>query len=802
MSFKNFYKQREEGKVELYEAYEEFYLAEALENESTVEMTDEGGRKILGSFKGTTFDKNDTYTYYEKLEDVPSEYKKDRELVITFSTQGQGFKKTESGDIQLPGQFVAKLLMVTNDSKIKDIFDESKLFSKVNIKRILKKLGKEFDVDEKLYNKTIIDYIDGLKESPYTAATYRDFKDLVNIRDVSIDGDRKFNAYKVEFIKDVEKFSKEEKGTNKNVHIVSDSQAEYIFFGSETNTRNAQVAYKSYAEGGNEKTTKELELARFYLTTEDGTLLDVVYNLKQSESLPEKLLKVIDVEKKEKRSIIREYYKEHENAQVLGVYLPNAKAIYNKVVELNVAEDAPYENAKFQKVVAPLFAAIKKVNAEQDVKVYMDKLEERLKKGKLKDFLAVLSYAAGVSEFFKDVVKYSEPHVIFAQIGKFIKAESNKMKYKEMEDYGKVSTVDFVISNVDGDELVKLIEKKNTNLVAHSDGSINVVDDEDVVLANYFQVSLKENKKESSLGRNMELVKKKFGTHIKGADKLHESIDLLNEGILDKLSELGKKGFEKLKALGANFIEKIKIISTHLKEFFAKALVNFTKLSDENLSKAVEELYGDLALNEALRNIQVKKYADNLFKKENAEEIYKNAEIKLLQLAYKHSKGKNVSIEIIPTKVEKLEPKHFINQIFHFTFLNTFEELFIRGGEGTKEAMQKVTEEIVDLYAESIFGATKLPLWKVFKYTGEEKVSYQLIGSKDEYKTNKKEKLKGVTNDVILLKLVGKTSDRFWNIMCLVDIMNEKGEQVYSRYEIGYTDNMSSSAKFKEDLSD
>jgi hypothetical protein len=113
-----------------------------------------------------------------------------------------------------------------------------------------------------------------------------------------------------------------------------------------------------------------------------------------------------------------------------------------------------------------------------------------------------------------------------------------------------------------------------------------------------------------------------------------------------------------------------------------------------------------------------------------------------------------------------------------------------------------VINNIVDLYAESIFGATKLPLWKVFKFDiGSDKAPYTLMGKKDEFKKDRKEKLGKIGQDIILMKLRGKVGDKFWYIDCLVDVFNENSKQVYSEYEIGWTNGgRSSSAKFNKDI--
>jgi hypothetical protein len=678
MSFKDFYKEKEGEDKELLEAYESYYLAESFDNGADVKITgDDGKKKILDKLPGVAdYSVEDVYTYYDNLEAVPADFRKNRELIVSFGTKGGDFSKNVDGDITFPSGIRADILSLTNDKRIKEIFEGSALFSKDNVKGWLKEftksVEKELEGDEpKKYQKTILDYLSNLESKPFESLTLRDFKDNSKIIKCVIDGDSFFNKFKTSFFQFVEKKVSEVKGKagNKDVIPVTDSEFEYILFGTPHNNEVFSKAYSNLSK-------TEFKPNRYFLLTPDETLLEIVYDENQPDTTPEKTLKATNPDKKGKA--VKEYKKQHENAQVLGVFLPNAKAILTKVIgmESDVDKANPISSKAFSKVVEPIRKAISSSNEKQDVKTYLGWLESNFDTLTFSDFVDILSYAAGVSEFFKGVVNYPNPNVIFAQITKFVSAESKKLKYKGEEDYGKVSTVDFVVTDVDGDDLVASIRNKESELVPAENGSINVVIDGKIV-ANYFQVSLKTNAKTSSLGRNMELVKKKFGNHISKAGSIHESIDLLNEGIFDKLSELGKKGFEKLKELGKGVLEKIYNVAKALKAWASTEIKSFIKLNDVNVYKAIQALYGDLELNEArtVKNMDIPSIAAKLFAKEDKEDIYKKAHALVLAELKNLQNGNvvgNVCVDIEDAKIEELKVTHFLHQIHHISLSFTY----------------------------------------------------------------------------------------------------------------------------------
>lgn len=808
MSFKDFYKGQEDVIKDLLEAYESFYLAESLENGTTVTLIGTGGKKVREYFPGTTYDTEDVFTYYEDLKSVPAEYKSDRELVVTIGWAGGKFQLTTDGDYMIPSGIRTGLLAYTTNEKVKEILSSGGVFEKGNVSKWLKEYSKESPLDTKtknLYIKTLSDYFNSLDSKPFEAGVGKEFEKRINVKNIKIDSDehfKQFQAFKVDVMKYLLEKAKDIKGI-KDYSIVSGNELEYIMFGSEFNTKVFEKAYSYASQTKSEKPeeskfTNNIKLGRYYLVTPDETLYDVVYNEMQPAASLENTIRAIDTEKKQQ--VVKEYKMDHENSQVLGVFVPTAKSILEKVSSF----EGDVKGSKFKSIIAPLVSGIKKALDSQDVKSYLQKLLEKIEGDELekKDYETILAYVAGVSEFFKDVVKYSNPNIIFAQISEFRKAESDKMKYKKEEDYGWVSTVDFVVSDVDGDDLISFIKNKKTNLVAEKNGSINVVDEEGKVLANYFQVSLKSSTKGSSLGRNAALAQKKFGKHISKGDKLHEEVDLLNESILSKLSELGKKGFEKLKELGKGVLDKIVRLATSLRKFASTNIKEFIKESDINLNNAIKELYGDLELTEAFRNIDVKPYCAKLFAKENNKEIYMKGQAKIKDMLEKLNNKKttnNLLVNVDVIDPAELTVENFYNQIFHYTFLLTFSELFVKAMAGERKELVSVINDIVDLYAESMFGATKLPLWKVVKF-GVDETPYKLLGSKDEFKAGRKEKLSVVSSDVVLIELHGNTSNKWWYMKCLVDLLNESGKQVQSLYELGYNDKMSTSAKFKEDF--
>jgi len=835
MSFKQFYKEVSNGVVELNEALEAFYLSESLSSGNRVKLLPTGLQKIKSRLEGAehpALNVNE-FTYYEKLSSVPSKEKSDRELLVIFATKKLFFKKLLNKEMNtVQTDFITELASVTVDSR-DEKYDEklgnvAKKYSKELVEKLIKEYASSDSVREsytkeeiKKYSKDLLAHFESVEAFNVNLATKYN-KSIPKTEDVAYSDFagtalRGFGA----FIRDY----------NASVGIantlISDEDLDFLLFGSDKNTQAFERAYASYMKP-KEDTPKILKLNRFYLYSESAeSLLEVVYNEEQKDTTPVEILSPIEEgeeketkggkETKEPKFNVKISVKDHENFQVLGVYFPKAAETYHEIVDYveKNGQEGNVKSERFKSIIKPLTVAIQRYIDEADrPQLIVKTLNDILDKGNFNDILRVVAYAAGVSKFKHDKAP-NHHHVVFEGMNgaKGYRAlEASKMGYKadSGDEYGKATTADFILSNVDNKELLNLIKAPNNKLEAASNGSINVVDGEGKVLANYFAVSLKSIKNESgSIGRTHSLVKKTAGDILPSAEKqlFGESVSVeqmlnINEGVFAKLSELGQKGLLKLKELGANFVAKVVKLSQYLRSVTKSSVQKFVTMVNAYLPKAYAALYtSQLQEAEEFKNTNIIKMVEDLFAREDKVALFNRANERITTELKKINNGKVVGNVFVDVKVgtpKKLEANSFKRQIFHYAFIVTFQQLFINGMSESRKQVVEAIHTIVDLYAEAIFGATKLPLWRVYRYQGSDSAVYDNAMSKDSFKKDKKEKLEALAKDMILMHFRGDTADGHLYIDFLVDPIDDEGKQTYATYELGYagSEGVSSSAVF------
>lgn len=836
MSFKQFYKEVSNGVVELNEALEAFYLSESLSSGNRVKLLSTGLQKIKSRLEGAehpALDANE-FTYYEKLSSVPSKEKSDRELIVIFAAKKLAFKKLLDKELNtVQTDFIVELALITADSR-DEKYDEKlgnvgKKYSKELVEKLLKDYTSSDSVREvytkeeiKKYSKDLLAHFES--EDAFNSDLASKFNKIIpKTEDVAF---KKFIGSGISgFGEFLQKYNKEVGTANT---VLSDEDLDFLLFGSDKNTQEFERAYASYMKKKND-VPKTLKLNRFYLYSETAkTLLEVVYNEEQKDTTPIEILSPLDAgeekkeskdgkEKKEKKFNVDVSGKDHENFQVLGVYFPKATETYHEIIDYieKNGQEGNVKSERFKSIIKPLTVAIQRYIDEADrPQLIVKTLKDILEQGNFNDILRVVAYAAGVSKFKHDKAP-NHHHVVFEGMNgaKGYRAlEASKMGYKadSGDEYGKTTTADFILSNVDNKELLNLIKAPSNKLEAASNGSINVVDGEGKVLANYFAVSLKSIKNESgSIGRTHSLVKKTAGDILPSAEKqlFGESVTVeqilnINEGVFAKLSELGQKGLLKLKELGANFVAKVVKLSQYLRSVTKSSIQKFVTMVNAYLPKAYAALYTtQLQEAEEFKNTNIVKMVEDLFAREDKVALFNRANERITTELKKINNGKVVGNVFVDVKVgtpKKLEANSFKRQIFHYAFIVTFQQLFINGMSESRKQVVEAIHTIVDLYAEAIFGATKLPLWRVYRYQGADSAVYDNAMSKDSFKKDKKEKLEALAKDMLLMHFRGDTADGHLYIDFLVDPIDDEGKQTYATYELGYagSEGVSSSAVF------
>jgi hypothetical protein len=833
MGFKQFIDGEKSELLKLNEALESFYLTESLENGQRVKINSVGGDKLSSALVSKY---GQYYTYFDKQ---PKTSPENIELVISFGNTGASFKR-DGDKYTIPNKFYQELVSVSKAAggrakSLSNVVSNAKIITKNDfetavdeVEAIMIEKGYE-EANIKLIAKTMKEKVDNddLAVLTSTSNAKKDFVEILK----NVGGP--YTKKRAEFgwdnfalrvgnvletvFKEKTKGKKEDGTVSAGGRIdvkVSKEELLQLMFGTKGNTEKFEKTYNTlYGEGGGESKdfAKELKLGRAYFASEkDDSFIQIVYNQLQKASTPEEMFTPT------KGKLFTG--KVHETAQTIGVYFPKAKEVFSKFAAIGAKVDTEASiagNKELEKIIAPLYAAIDKAIGE-DNKEDLVTLKAQLGDASIGEVAQTFLYAIGVSEFTKNVVKFSNPHILFDSMSEFYKAEAEKMKIdKEGDEYGKTSTVDMIITNVPAGDLLKLMRDEDTTLEG-KDGAVLVMKGGKVA-ASYYQITLKKTTDTSSIGRNMRLVIKKFGDQFVGnASKLHEA---LNEGLADKLSEIAKKGVSKLKELGSSFISKVKELAKMLRVWAGSFIDSLVNSTTEKIPSTVAELYPSL-LTEGevydkvtamgMKKRDVIPFLEEMISEKGADKVYEsykaaNGKIEaLLNKMGNGTKKNNVLINITVDEVTSAEfkstPVRFlVRQLFHYATLETFQKLLKDGQSGKKVA--EVSSHIVDLFAEATFGSTTLPVWRV--YSGEQKGDlYQLLGTKESFTSERKGRMENLKNDVVLITFTGNTKDANLYMRCLVDIVNGDSKQTYAQYELGYInkgDGISANAKFTKE---
>lgn len=479
---------------------------------------------------------------------------------------------------------------------------------------------------------------------------------------------------------------------------------------------------------------------------------------------------------------------ENEDIQVLGLFF-DAKELMNQISKFQASHQdlkIPFENKEFRSIVKPFEDAL---NASDDFKSFNGVIKKSYQKFSYSDWLNICQLANGMTQFRKDVVKISKPYIIFDKIPKFKELEAEKMGYKEDGDYGKVSTTDVIVSNIPGDDVLTYLESPDIKLVP-DDQAVSIMKDGKSV-GKFWQVSLKISTKYSQLGRSQKYFSKIYGMQVKGKD-VYESLNyeqVLSEGILEKLSDTAKKGAKFLKEVGKKFYDKIKYLFLALKEWSGSLRDKLTKEVSTQIVEDARRLYGK-ALTESVKE-DISNMIITLLN--NPEKNWEMANEKINILGGDLMK---MNSSIVTTKFSTAykPPKYtenvFKKQIFSYSFMLALKKVL----ENSKNPLEKYIEELLGLYIEAVFGATQLPLWKVYS-TINDHAPYEYVGTKESSKEFRKGNiLKNLKNDGLpLVYTLFQPTKGFHTIdmELLSNLIGEDGKfnPYYTHFSVDYNKN-------------
>lgn len=531
----------------------------------------------------------------------------------------------------------------------------------------------------------------------------------------------------------------------------------------------------------------------YFLDKDNDLFFEYIYNKKDPKFDFNKLFKVSEPyqghDEENGGFKISGKAKELEDVQVLGLYF-DAQELSDAIAKFAIANPdlkKPYESKEFKNIVRPFEVALE---SSDEFRSFNGVIKRDYKNFSYNDWDGVCQLANGMTQFRKNVVKITRPYIIFSNVDKFKELETEKMGYREGEQYGKVSTVDVIISTIPGNDLMKIVSNKDSKLVG-ADQAVNVVVDGKVV-AKFWQISLKESIETSQLGRSQKYFSKVYKMNVDAKnvfDSYQPYENLLSESVLEKLSDTAKKGAKFLKQIGKKFFDKIKYLFLALREWSSEIRTKITRQVSDRIVDDARALYGQ-AITES-----VKEDINNLIIKllMVADKNWEMANEKINMLGTDLTRMKNALVSVSYSNVEK--PPKIVESVFKKQiFVNSFMKAFKNVIENSKNPLEKYIEELLGLYVEAVFGATELPLWKVYSTFGGH-VPYEYAGTKESAKEFRKGNiLKNLGKDgmpLVSLIIEPKKGSHNISMFLLTNLINEEGKfsPYYTEFSIDYDKN-------------
>lgn len=480
---------------------------------------------------------------------------------------------------------------------------------------------------------------------------------------------------------------------------------------------------------------------------------------------------------------------EYEDLQVLGLYF-DADAMSQQIEEFaakNQDLKIPYENKDFKNIVRPFEVALE---SSDEFRPFSGIIKRDFKKFSYNDWLGACQLANGMTQFRKDVVKVTKPYIIFSSIDTFKKLETELMGYRSEDEYGKPSTADVIVSTISTKDLLKGMEQKNVKLVGNDD-HVEVQRDGKII-GKYWQVSLKRSKEDSQLGRTQRHFSKLYKMNVDAKNVFDSYIsyeNLLTESVFEKLSSTAKKGAKFLKEIGKKFFDKIKYLILALKEWSTDFRNKIIKQMANTIVEDARHLYG-LSMNESVKE-DINGIISTLLRSPDKNWLFAKEKTDIIGTDL--YRMKNDLIKVFYESVEKpakVIDTVFKKQIFVYSFMLAFKEVISR----SKMPLENYIDELLGLYIEAVYGATKLPMYKVYS-TFNQHVPYEFIGTRETEKELRKGNiLKNLAKEgypLISLTIEPKKGSHSIGLMLLTNILGEDGKfnPLYTKFNIDYDKN-------------
>lgn len=498
-------------------------------------------------------------------------------------------------------------------------------------------------------------------------------------------------------------------------------------------------------------------------------------------------------------------YKPNSNAQhpeslQLAGFFFDAEEMERKIVSFaernsDLDVDNPSSNQDFLAIVEPYAEAFSK----GDHRDFKSEFVKIYKNFTVQDWINNLAYAKSCSIFNREVSKFTTPHILHDSISEYRTLEAAKLG---READVKQSVVDALVSDVPAENLIEFIKLHNSKLRANKERGCIEVHKNGTLVATYYQLSLKveENNK---LGRGHRNLKKKYGFAAKAQDlydhEVHYEDLLLAEGVIEKLSKAASDGLKVLKLIGKDLFEKLLKVAGALKSWKVKLINQIKNSYDSHFVSDTMALFGLASLNESsIEGAEFKHIIEKIAKSPDLKAKYAAANAKIekaLNNIASSKYGKYYRVRFNTpniTSIKKGAAEHVLaGMAFNYAYIQAFNRMLVTNTGA--EHIETYVDELVDLYVDSIFGSTELPVWKLFSKTEKVDKPYVYMGIK---KDNKEERVNSIlahdVENAMPLVILDATSigDGLHHIQMYVlsKVVNDNGtfNPMYVWYNISY----------------
>lgn len=389
--------------------------------------------------------------------------------------------------------------------------------------------------------------------------------------------------------------------------------------------------------------------------------------------------------------------------------------------------------------------------------------------------------ASGMTTFVKEIGGTYE-HIIHGKIGDYYKAEKNNPQIEKTGS--KFPTPDMVLCNK---EAVTVISELGNNKVIFEeeekkpDGGVCTFENSDT---KFILVSLKKAKGDAQLGKIFKAMKDRYGL-----DSFEDMLTTaLTEGwfkdALGKAKGVVSKVWDHLKA---GFAKVIGLLTSFTRKSETKMLTR----GNQNLGKDAIDLFREAGIKVSLSE-------ETLMEAGNPAPVIAKLSITDLQKmsdnidkhikAFKETSKRSDHVACagrlgVLKATKKMTSSDRIKLFSNWITIRTLEDMF---KEGTITDAKIVAEELVALQKEMFFGATDLPVWKVYGALKDgDKDTFTYLGSGKQFV---KDKMKSITSKQVPLIGVEASNQggkyyTMYSSFCLS--VEEDGELSYSLNRMG-----------------